>query len=105
MTGDNDILEKIKKTVRFHIADAEVVLFGSKARKDSSYSSDYDILIITEKSLTPKEKLPFKTGIRKDLLKSGIRTDILIQSKKEVEKKKKLPGHIIRNIFNDAVFL
>jgi uncharacterized protein len=105
MALNKDISEIIKASARKHIAYAEIMLFGSRARKDSTSESDYDILIIVDQYLSPAEKLPLKTSIRKDLLKSGIRSDILIQSKMEVEAKKKLPGHIIRTIYKEAVFL
>jgi predicted nucleotidyltransferase len=105
MVNNKEILAIIKTTARKHIADSEIMLFGSRARKDSTSESDYDILIIIDQYLSPAEKLPLKTSIRKDLLKSGIRSDILIQSKMEVETKKKLPGHIIRTILKEAIFL
>ena len=105
MDTNREILELIKVTACKYLPDAEVLLFGSRARKDASLESDFDILVVTNVDLTPKQKLPLKTSIRKALLKEGIRSDILIQSKKEVKKKRKLPGHIIKNILNDAVLL
>ncbi len=99
------ILNLIKTSVKAHLSGAEVRLFGSRARSDSNIDSDYDILIITDQVLTPIEKFPLKTSIRKELLKSGIRTDILIQSKKDIAVKKNLPGHIIRNILKEAILL
>lgn len=105
MNLNKDISEIIKATALEYISFSEILLFGSRARNDSTFESDYDILIIIDHYLSPAEKLPVKTRIRKDLLKSGIRSDILIQSKTEVEAKKKLPGHIIRSILKEAVFL
>lgn len=105
MDRNQEILELIKTTARNYIADAEIMLFGSRARNDSTSDSDFDILIITHQSLSPAEKLPLKTNIRKELLNSGIRTDILIQSRKELDIKKRLPGHIIKTILNEAVLL
>lgn len=93
----------ISYVVRNIIEDAEIKLFGSRARKDASPDSDYDILVITQKSFSPKEKFPLKTKIRKELLTFGILSDILIQSKQDIEIKKKLPGHIIRGILKEAV--
>ncbi|MFO7669083.1 MAG: nucleotidyltransferase domain-containing protein [Bacteroidales bacterium] len=98
-------MELIKVTASKYLPDAEVLLFGSHARKDASPESDFDILVVTTLDLTPKQKLPLKTTIRKDLLKEGIRSDILIQSRKEISKKRKLPGHIIKNILNEAILL
>ena len=105
MDTNREILELIKVTACKYLPNAEVLLFGSRARKDATLESDFDILVVTTLDLTPKQKLPLKTSIRKDLLKEGIRSDILIQSRKEVKKKRKLPGHIIKNILNEAILL
>lgn len=105
MDTNREILELIKATACKYLPDAEVLLFGSRARREATSESDFDVLVITTLNLSPKQKLPLKTNIRKDLLKEGIRSDILIQSKKEVKKKRKLPGHIIKNILNEAILL
>jgi predicted nucleotidyltransferase len=102
---NNQIIETIKSTAHEYLPDAEVMLFGSRARKDERSDSDYDILLVTKTSLTPKEKLPLRTKIRKALLSLGIRSDILIQSKFEVDQKKNLPGHIVRRILREAILL
>lgn len=104
MTNDQ-IVEAIKTTVREYLPDAEVLLFGSRARKDENSDSDYDILLITKTVPKPKAKLLLRTRIRKALLLEGIRSDILIQSKSEVELKKNLPGHIVRRILSEAIVL
>jgi len=105
MNRNEKIIKLIKNTARRYIPDAEVFLFGSHARNEASPDSDYDVLIITDSHLSPKEKFPVRTLIRKSLLQSGIRSDILIQSKSEIDKKKKLPGHIVRKILREAVLL
>ncbi len=105
METNREILEIIKATACKYLPDAEVMLFGSRARREAASDSDFDILVITSLDLSPKQKLPLKTNIRKDLLKEGIRSDILIKRKKEVKKKRKLPGHIIKNILNEAILL
>ena len=105
MRDSENILSIIKTTVKKHIPDAEVSLFGSRARETATEESDYDILVVTQNELTTKEKMPLKTAIRKDLLKLDIRTDILIQSQNEIRKKRRLPGHIIRNIMKESTLL
>ena len=105
MRSDVQVTEKIKEIARDYFSDADVMLFGSRATMTATDESDYDVLIITSNYLLPEKKTPIRTQIRKDLLKIGIRTDILIQSQIEIEKKKKLPGHLIRNIMKDAILL
>ena len=101
----SQIVDTIKTTAREALPDAEVLLFGSRARKDNQSNSDYDILLVTRTHLTPKEKLPLKTKIRKALLLFGIRSDILIQSRSEIDQNKNLPGHIVRKILKEAIVL
>jgi len=105
MKTSDEIIGAIKKTAQEYLPDAEILLFGSHARENASIESDYDILLITNVELLPKEKLPIRTNIRKELLLIGIRSDILIQSISEVEKKKKLPGHIVRKILRESILL
>lgn len=105
MRNNIQIAEVIKRIAQEYLPDSEVLLFGSHARNQASQESDYDILLITNSNLSPKEKLPLRTKIRKSLLLSGIRSDILIQSRIEVNKKKELPGHIVRKILREAVLL
>ncbi len=105
MKEKENSIEKIKATISQYLPDAEIMLFGSRARNDAHLESDYDILIKTRDKITTREKIVFRTNIRKELLKQDILSDILIQSVEEIERKKNLPGHIIRNIMKDAVIL
>ena len=105
MLLNEHVTKKIKETAKQYFSDADVMLFGSRANETADDESDYDVLIITKQFISPEKKTLFRTRIRKDLLKLGIRSDILIQSQTEVEKKKKLPGHLIRNIMRDAILI
>ncbi|MBF0235122.1 MAG: nucleotidyltransferase domain-containing protein [Desulfamplus sp.] len=49
-----EILEKIKQTIYEIEPDAEVVLYGSRARDDFSHDSDWDLLILVEGVLGKK---------------------------------------------------
>lgn len=105
MDKNPEIFALIKSIACKYLPGAKVMLFGSRARKDNALDSDYDILVVSPQEISPKQKIPLKTNIRKDLLKAGVRSDILIQSRKEVNKNKKLPGHIVKTIMHEAVLL
>lgn len=105
MIQGNQIIDKIKVIVHQYLPNAQVLLFGSRARNDFRKDSDYDILIVINENLSPQEKIPVLTKIRKSLLQFEIRSDVLIQSKNELEKNKNLPGHIVRNILKEAIVL
>lgn len=105
MNKNTEITILIKRTVLEHLPGAEVRLFGSRARGKNEPDSDYDILVITKQNFQTSEKLTLKSTIRKELLRRGIRSDILIQSKDDISVKKNLPGHIIRNIMGETIIL
>ncbi len=99
----DNTLATIGEVARSVIPDAQVLLFGSHARGEASPESDYDILLIVDRPLDMKGKFALRTHIRKLLLDRGIRSDVLIQSAEEIERKKQLPGHIIRSALRDGV--
>ena len=105
MIDKNQIIKKIKVIAHQYLPDTQVLLFGSRARNDYRIDSDYDILLIINQTLEPKEKIPIISKIRKSLLQYDIRTDVIIQSRGEIEKNKNLPGHIVRSILKEAITL
>jgi predicted nucleotidyltransferase len=93
----------IGQVARSVIPGARVLLFGSHARGEADPQSDYDILVITEQPVDIRSKFALRTRIRKLLLERGIRCDVLIQSEREIETKKMLPGHVVRSALRDGV--
>lgn len=83
--------------------DCRILLFGSRARPDYSDSSDYDFLIITKETIDIHKKRFYKSLLRKKLAKHKIPADILIQSESELQVKKRITGHIIREIINEGI--
>lgn len=99
----DNALDTIGEVARSAIPGARVLLFGSHARGLADAESDYDILIITEHPTDVQAKFALRTRIRKQLLASGIRCDVLIQSEQEVQTKRELPGHIVRSALREGV--
>ena len=62
-TVDTEILRQCKESVCGILPDAEVILYGSRARGDAVINSDYDILILTDKSVTVKVKTDLISSI------------------------------------------
>ncbi|MBI4930569.1 MAG: nucleotidyltransferase domain-containing protein [Bacteroidetes bacterium] len=102
----NTALQSIKSIVRDFFPDAQVMLFGSRARGEFRKGSDYDVLVITKSSFSPREKISWCTKINKALVQS-IRApvDVLINSEEEVASKQELPGHIIRWAMKEGIKL
>jgi predicted nucleotidyltransferase len=93
----------IKNLANELFPDSRILLFGSRARLDYSDSSDYDFLIITKDTIDVHKKRFYKSLLRKKLAKHKIPADILIQSESELQVKKRITGHIIREIINEGI--
>ena len=93
----------IRKTVIRLFPDCRLILFGSRARDENSPESDYDFLVITKNTIDIREKRFYKSLLRKELAKYKIPADILIQSEDEVQLKKEITGHILREVLNEGI--
>jgi predicted nucleotidyltransferase len=49
-TADADLLQRCKRAIRTVVPDADVILYGSRARGDAEDDSDYDILVLVDHS-------------------------------------------------------
>ena len=96
-------LQSIKKISRMFFPTCSILLFGSRARNENTLDSDYDFLIITKQELNTLQKREYKAKIRKILAKQKIPADILIQSTAEIEIKKNITGHIVKQALKEGV--
>ncbi len=97
---------KIKSIVQSILPEAKIILFGSRARGDNTTHSDYDLLLITKKQYSLREKLNWRGKINR-LLVSELHSpvDVLLNSEEEINVKKNLPGHIVRWAIKEGVEL
>lgn len=73
---DKEILSQIKKAVLAVDANAELILFGSRARGDYKDDSDWDLLVLTSRGVD----LKLKRSLRKPLLKIEMENEIELNS-------------------------
>jgi len=83
----------------------KLILFGSRARGEASPQSDYDVLMIVEKTPSFKEKCLIAATIRNNLAYKMLDVDIIIKSEHEVEQYKGIPGNVVRNALREGVSL
>jgi predicted nucleotidyltransferase len=100
-----DSLLIIRNTVKRLIPDSRIILFGSRARKNNVTDSDYDFLVITKDKIDIHRKRMLKSLMRKELARYKIPADILIQSEDEVNIKKEITGHILKQVLSEGVAL
>ena len=65
-----DITSRVKQTVKKIDRNADIILFGSRARGDYKKDSDWDFLIITDSPVNDH----LKTGFRNNLYDQEIET-------------------------------
>jgi len=103
MSSDGTNIIEIKKVIKFYLPEADIIMFGSRARGDNQPYSDYDFLIISRENLDDQQRLYFQALIRKSLAEKFILADIIIYSRIGIEKKRNLPGHIVRSAMKEGV--
>ena len=101
---DNEVQTLLKK-VFGDLNYEKIILFGSRARGDSSERSDYDILIIMEEDLSIKEKMRLLIRLKRELAKKEVDADIIIKSSDEVDYYKDKIGSVVRNALKEGVAL
>jgi len=93
-----EVLKKIKGTIlstaeKYGIEIDKVILFGSRARRDFTEESDWDILIVTKSE--NKNLYKFLKDVKINLsIKMRVPNDIIIITKKYYEEKKHDVGSI-----------
>lgn len=75
MNDRQDILKEIKQSVISIDENAEVILFGSRARGDHHDESDWDVLVLIDKEQSDRE---YKRKIRDALLSLEIKHGMVI---------------------------
>ncbi|MBA7497351.1 hypothetical protein ES704_00079 [subsurface metagenome] len=83
----------------------EIILFGSRARGDSSEKSDYDFMIIMKNKLIAREKIKLSSLLRKKLAKKGIDADLVIKSKDELNYYRTKIGSVVREALKEGITL
>jgi len=72
----------------------KIILFGSRARRDYSKESDWDILIVTKEKLDWIRRKEFLAHALRKLAKLRIRAEFLIIDKDTLEEYKKWEGFV-----------
>ncbi len=103
---DMNPAKKIKELIVKTLAQSgiyvkKIILFGSRARGNFHKYSDYDILIITERTFTVKEKMELSERIRDNLVRLNFPTDIIIKSEQEIAYYQDKIGSVVREALKE----
>lgn len=96
-------LNRIKKGITTKDKNAEIYLFGSRARGDFHPDSDWDILVLTDiKKITFDLEKEFRDPIFDIELETGEVISLLVYSKKDWETKQNI-SPLFMNIRNEGM--
>lgn len=93
------MVDNIVKTV----SPIQVILFGSYASGNTDVHSDVDFLVVEEKTFGQGHSRRKEAAkIWQNLLPFEVSKDILVYSRKEVERYRKNPLHIVHQAFKNG---
>ena len=82
----NELLANIKRGIMQRDPEAEVILFGSRARDDYRFDSDWDILVLTKKEVTYELERDFRDPIFDLELDTGEVISLMVYSKRDWQR-------------------
>lgn len=81
---------------------SKIILFGSRAKTTNRIDSDYDVLIISKKSLSIEKRRAIKKELRIKFADLNIDADILLKSENEVNELKTSFGSVIKEAIDEG---
>lgn len=105
IVADADLLQRCKTAIRNIIKDADVILYGSRARGDADRDSDYDILIIADGPVDMNLKKEILSNVYPLELETGAVLTLIVYSKQHWYSPlyRAMPFH--KNVERDGVLL
>jgi len=85
--------------------NASLVLFGSRAGSRARAGSDYDLLVIVERDMTPEERIGLISRLRSRFAEEAVDADVIVKSRREVEYYRDKIGHVVRSALREGVLL
>lgn len=102
---DQAILQQCKRAVAAVVPDAQIILYGSRARGDAQRYSDYDLLILTDQSPSVGLDEAILDRIYPIELETGAMISFIVQNKSDWNKPlyQAMPFH--QNIDREGVLI
>jgi predicted nucleotidyltransferase len=103
--ADLELLQRCKRAIREVVPDADVILYGSRARGDAHDYSDYDILIIVNGPVDMRLKEKILDYVYPLELETGAVLTLFTYSKQKWDSRlyRAMPFH--KNIDREGVLL
>ena len=97
--ADDALIEEAGRRLAKAAPDADIILFGSRARGEAHPDSDLDLVVIEpEFPLRGKES----ARLRKTLRGLGVAVDLLVYRRSEAEKWRNVPGTLLYDVLREG---
>src|SRR3990172_5603360 len=100
---DNKIKDKIKETIMSLDPEAEVYIYGSRARGDASIESDWDVMVIMPRPVTPQLKRSIRHALYEIEWDNECVISSIIHSRDEWDNRLMRTTPFYRNVTREAV--
>ena len=89
---EEDLIEEVGRRLAAAAPDADIVLFGSRARGEARPDSDLDLLVIEPDFARRGEEY---IRLRKELRGLGVAIDLVIYRRGEADERRGVPGSLL----------
>ena len=100
-------LKLIKRAVQEVLGERldRVILFGSRARGESSKHSDYDVLVVVREEMSAEDRIDTAEEIRSKLADLELDVDVLVKTGRDMEYFSDKIGSIVKAALEEGVVL
>lgn len=96
---DEALIEAVERRLRAAAPDADLILFGSRAKGETRPDSDLDLLVIEPDFDRRGEEYG---RLRKELRGLGVAVDLVIYRRREPEQWRDVPGSFLHRILGEG---
>ncbi|MFM9073687.1 MAG: nucleotidyltransferase domain-containing protein, partial [Cyanobium sp.] len=104
--SDHRLEQGMATSIRQLIPEAEVRLFGSRARGDARPDSDIDLLITAPDGwLAERDRFSLLNQLWGAVAQPDVSVDLLLHSRSEAARRANQPGSVVHQAFTEGVLL
>ncbi len=98
-TADDTLIEEAGRRLAAAAPDADVIVFGSRARGKAGEDSDLDLLVVEPEI---DDRTAEYVRLRRELRGLGVAVNLLVYRKSEAERWRRVPGTFLYTVFREG---